>query len=193
MTCLSLGANLAAAKQPAVSVRDFSPAAINVVEIGPVPAAVAGLTAGVEPVALAFDVLAGLHIAAARNAAGPIPIPVVIAISISISIPITIMIVPVATTAAKLAIDVDDTAATPVKIVEPSPNPAAVAGLAPGAEDVAVHVDRRAGLNVRSASLPRSPSALEPAIVVHDFAHAAIDIVQGCPYPTSAYRLASGV
>jgi hypothetical protein len=159
----------------AIDVGDVAAAAIEVVEVGPDPVAFTGLAAGMEVIPPNFDVPAAIGIGSAGQS--PISIPVSIPISIPIVTPVAVVIVAIAAAAAKLAIDVDDAFAATVKIVEPGPNPAAIARLAPGAENIAAHIDRSACFNVSSSCPPGSPAALELSIVVHNFTDATANVV----------------
>jgi hypothetical protein len=121
-----------------------------------------------------------------------VAIPIMIAVPIVVIASVAIMVVAVSSATAELAVDIDDACTAVIKIVERGPDPAAVASLASGAEKVAVDIDRSTGLNVGSLGLPRSPAALEMAIVVDNLADAVVDILQGRTYPAAIHGLAPG-
>jgi hypothetical protein len=157
-----------------VEIGDIAPATENIIEVGPVPAAIPGLTLSVELVAPDLDVAASLSISSTWQS--PVSIAAAVAVAVSVSVFVSIVAVTAAT--AELAIDVHNPAATAVNIVERRPNPAAIPRLASSAKHVADHVNGSAGLDVSAGGLPGSPAALEVSVVIDHFADATADIVQ---------------
>jgi hypothetical protein len=153
------------------------------------PAAVAGLTLGVETVALNLNVPAGLDVSSPRQSA--VAIVISVAISIVISISVVISVVAVAAAAAKSPVDVDDALVAAFESVKRGPHPPAILGLAPRAKVVATNVDGRAGLHVGTGRNPGSPAARETAVVIHNFANAMADIVQRRPRPSPVNSFAA--
>src|SRR5260370_24543850 len=102
-------------------------------------------------------------------------------------LPVAVLI-PVA---AELSINVHDpTAAIPV--VEFRPNPAAVLGLTPGTQNVAVQMDVPARFRIKAAG--RGPSAalgaMEFAVIVYDLTCADVVVVEPSLHPSPVHRFA---
>src|SRR5262249_26785011 len=95
--------------------------------------------------------------------------------------------------AVQLPVKVHDTVAAIVPIIELTPHPAAVAGLALRAQCVTMHVNLAASLNIGASrhSTPSGPPTFQAPFIINNIADAPLVVIQRSVVPAAVTGLAT--